>query len=98
MCGCKLQSDKGRYDWRHNSVFLNLTRSILATENLEVYADFEGYKNPSLITGDEYRPDLIVVKMNPQEITLFELTIGFETNVDNNTENKYNRYKRLLEN
>ena len=87
MGGCKVQLEKGRYDWSHNSVLLNRTRSITATEIFEIYADLEGYKHPSIIRGDEYRPDLIVAKKNLKEITLLELTVGFEMNLDRSTIN-----------
>ena len=95
--GCKVQLNQGRYDWRHNSVLLNLTNSIIATDNINIFADLPGFKSPSIITGEEYRPDLIVVKKEPKEITIFELTVGFETNVDKNSLNKANRYKNLLD-
>ena len=98
MGGCKEQLNNGRYNWRHDSVLMNLTRSIIPSTNSEIYADIEGYKNPSIITGNDYRPDLLITKKDPKEITILELTVGFETNVENNTVNKANRYKALLEN
>ena len=40
--------------------------------------------------------DLLVIK-NGNEINVLELTVGFETNLENNSTNKENRYENLLQ-
>ena len=92
--GCVIHLNEGRYNFRHNSVLLNLVNSIKSVDSRTIYADINGYSNPSIVTGDEYRPDLVVTDRD--RIIVFELSIGFETNLENNTSNKANRYKLLL--
>ena len=85
---------EGRYNFSHNSVLLNLVKSIKSVDSRTIYADIDGYSNPSIVTGDKYLPDLVVTDRD--RIIVFELTVGFETNLENNTNNKANRYKLLL--
>ena len=47
---------------------------------------------PSVITGEENRPDIIVTQ-NESTIFVLELTVVFETNIDLNTKRKANKYK-----
>ena len=78
MGSCNVHLNEGRYNYRHNSVLLNLVKSITETDSIVIYADLEGYKNPSIITGDDHRPDLAVIK-DINEVYLVELSVGFET-------------------
>ena len=68
-------SNEGRYNFRQNSVLLNLVKSIKSVDSRTIYADIDGYSNPSIVTGDEYRPDLVVTDRD--RITVFKLTVGF---------------------
>ena len=61
-----------------------------------MYADLPGYRNPSTITGDIYRPDLLVLTPN-DSLYIVELTVGFETNLHNNVERKKAKYLHLIE-
>ena len=60
-----------------------------------IYADLEGYISPSIISGEDKRPDIIIVERD--NVYIFELTIGFETNISTNSERKMNNYLQLLE-
>ena len=60
----------------------------------EYFVDIEGYPNPSIITGDEQRPDFAIVK--DDNLLLLELTAGFETNINKNFDRKVKRYQHLL--
>ena len=60
-----------------------------------IYADLEGYISPSIISGEDKRPDIIIVERDT--VYNFELTIGFETNMSTNSERKQNNYSKLLE-
>ena len=51
--------------------------------------------NPSVITGAEYRPDMIVVQ-NESTIFVLELTVGFETNIDRNMKRKAKNYEDMF--
>ena len=42
-----------------------------------LYVDLPGFHNPSIITGDEYRPDLLL-KTKDDCLYILELTVGYE--------------------
>ena len=60
-----------------------------------IYADLEGYISPSIISGEDKRPDIIIVERDT--VYIFELIIGFETDISTNSERKKNNYSQLLE-
>ena len=60
-----------------------------------IYADLEGYLSPSIVSGEDKRPDIIIVERD--NVYIFELTIGFETNISTNSERKKNNYSQLPE-
>ena len=93
--GCFVHLKEGRYTYRHDSVLSNLAKSIPVNEHQTVYADIPGYSSPSTICGDDKRPDIVIVK--DDKIVLIELSVGFETNISKNTDEKQKRYKLLLE-
>ena len=45
-----------------------------------LYVDLPGFITPSVITGDELRPDLLLAIEN-KLLYILELTVGFETNL-----------------
>ena len=49
-----------RYTWRHNSVLLNIANSIPRDQNITLYVDLDMFASPSIISGDEQRPDMII--------------------------------------
>ena len=52
--------------------------------------------SPSIITGEDLRPDLIVVHQS-KDIYVLELTVGFEPNTQKNARRKYEKYETVLE-
>ena len=77
----------------------HLATYISSVKNdLHVYADIPGFDNPSLITGCNDRPDLVILDNNNQNIDVIELTIGFETNLPKNCSRKRERYRDLCNN
>ena len=56
-------------------------------ERFCLYADVPGFKSPSIITGDTYRPDLLLSLSNGS-LYVVELTVGYETNLENNVNGK----------
>ena len=92
--GCTKHLTEGRFNYRHDSILTNLTKTIKPAEGRVIYADIEGYANPSTITGEEYRPDIVVT--DQKKISMIELTVGFETNIENNTKKKADRYEPLI--
>ena len=95
VAGCSVHLNEKRYNYRHDSVLLNIVKSIKSSEVRRIYADLEGYISPSIISGEDKRPDIIIVKRDT--VYIFELTIGFETNISTNSERKKNKYSQLLE-
>ena len=80
ISGCKTYLDEGRYTWRHNSVLNLIASSLLDVERSKMYVDLPGFVSPSVITGDELRPDLLLTIEN-KILYILELTVGFETNL-----------------
>ena len=60
-----------------------------------LYADLPSYINPSVITGDELRSDLLIT-LNNKVIYILELSIGFETNLLANVSRKRQKYQHLI--
>ena len=92
--GCKIHLNEKRYNYRHDSILLNILNSLATCEGITVYGDVPGFMNPSIVTGDDYRPDILFEKQN--ELYVIELTAGFETNIQINTNNKEQRYRPLI--
>ena len=79
----------------HDSV-LNFIASILQPVHFDnLYDDLPGFHNPSIITGDEYRPDLLL-KTKDDCLYILELTVGHETNLRNNIKRKQEKYRVVI--
>ena len=65
-----------------------MKETLLSVKDAKVYADLPGYNSLSIITGDEYRPDMLLLTT---ENTLYvvELTVGHESNLENNSINLF---------
>ncbi|CAB4021333.1 Hypothetical predicted protein [Paramuricea clavata] len=75
IAGCKTYLDEGRFTWRHDSVLNFLASTLTAVKNSTLYAYIPGFMNPSVITGDRLRPDLLLVTEN-RCLYILELTVG----------------------
>ena len=73
-----------------------MAKFITALKNVQVFADIDQYMSPSVITGEDLRPDLIVVH-HSKDIYVLELTVGFEPNIQKNAARKYEKYETVLE-
>ena len=93
VAGC--QSYLERFTWRHDSILNFLAKTLQSINVGNVYADTPGFKNPSIITGDEYRPDILFVTPD-KSLYIIELTVGYETNLHKNVERKKEKYKNLI--
>jgi hypothetical protein len=56
---------------------------------------FLGYKSPSIITGDTYHPDLLLLISNDC-LYILKVSVGYESNLQNNVDRKRERYKNLI--
>ena len=95
VAGCKTYLEEGRYTWHHNSTLDFLAQSLKAIPNCTLYADLSGYLLPSIITGDSFRPDLLLVTSD-HRLFILELTVGYETNLDVNANRKREKYSNLI--
>ena len=59
--GCISSLRERRYNWRHDSIIVNMAKFITALKNVQVFADIDQYMSPSILTGEDLRPDLVVV-------------------------------------
>ena len=64
----------------------------MKSKGVEIYSDLDDYRSPSIITGELLRPDLLIISKG----YVLELTVGFETNLCNNSVQKHNKYKDLI--
>ena len=60
-----------------------------------LYADVNGFLNPSIITGENYRPDLLFL-IQSKCLYVLELTVCFESNLNNNAVRKKEKYLNLI--
>ena len=97
ISSCKTSLNEGRWNWRHDSILLNISRFLSTLPGVKVYCDVENteFLTPSVITGDQERPDIVVIK--DKVCKVLELTVGFETNILKNSKRKTERYKNLIE-
>ena len=65
------------------------------TLHSSLYADVNGFLNPSTITGENYRLDLLFL-IQSKCLYVLELTVGFESNLNNNTVRKKEKYLNLI--
>ena len=93
MTGCK--SYLNQFTWRHDSV-LSFSANILQPFDFNsLYVDLPRFHNPSIITGDEYRPDLLLTTKDDC-LYILELTVGYETNLRNNIKRKQEKYRDVI--
>ncbi|CAB4017371.1 Hypothetical predicted protein [Paramuricea clavata] len=93
VAGCQCYLD--RFTWRHNSILNFLANTLQTVNGSALYADVPGFKSPSIITGDTYRQDLLLSLSNGS-LYVVELTVGYETNLENNVTRKKAKYKELV--
>ena len=84
---------QGRYTWLHNSVLNFLATSLKGVEGSSLFVNIPGLLSPSIITGDDLHPDIL---LKDNCLYILELTIGFETNINNNQERNHLKYSRLV--
>ena len=94
-----------RYEWRHNNILKYMLKTF--SENLQngqvhVYADLEGHSiaggtiPPHILTTSQ-RPDIVTVFDESKEIVIIELTVPFETNLEDAHRRKVDKYSSLVQ-
>ena len=94
VAGCQQYLD--RFTWRHDSILNFIAKSLQPVINVHssLYADVNGFLNPSIITGENYRPDLIFL-IQSKCLYVLELTVGFDSNLNNNAVRKKRKISEL---
>ena len=92
---CNSHLREGRFNWRHDSILVNLANSLKVYSDVQLYVDNDNVRSPSVITGDDQRPDLLLIDKK-NNMYVLELTVGFEPNIEKNAKRKNDKYKELL--
>ena len=92
VAGCNSYLD--RFTWRHDSVLNFLAHTLLSVSDVKLFADLPGFNSPSIITGDEYRPGMLLITSD-NSLYAAELTVGHESNLRNNANRKNKKYPSL---
>ena len=87
VAGCQHYLD--RFTWRHDSIPNFIAKSLQPVINVHssLYADVNGFPNPSVITAGNYRPDFLFL-IQSKCLYVLELTVAFESNLNNNAVHK----------
>ena len=81
--GCEIVLREKRYNFRHDSILLNLGKILESVKSIDLYIDIPGYKNPTIITRESQRPDLLVIFES--KLYVIEHTAGYETHIKINS-------------
>ena len=99
---CKTAKDQGRTKWRHDSILFYMAQNINKVKPSEVimYTDLPEYScNGGTIPADIIqtlqRPDIVLINRVEKSITLMELTVSFEKNIESANIKKTLRYRDL---
>ena len=85
VAGCKTYLNEGRFTLRHNSALLFIANSLQSIVGSTLYVDLSDFLSPCIVTGDAFRPDLLLVTAD-KRLFMLELTVGFETNLNINAQ------------
>ena len=99
---CTIGLNQGRFKWRHDSVLHYMAAHISKNKPVDVtvYTDLpelsiNGGTIPADIVATGQRPDIVLINRAEKKITLFELTVSFEKNIDSANIRKSIRYNDL---
>ena len=95
VAGCRHYHDQ--FTWRHDSILNFIAKSLqpAITVHFSIYAHVNGFLNPSIITGESDRPDLLFL-IQSKCLYVLELSVCFESNLNNNAVRKKEKYLNLI--
>ena len=64
VAGCEISLREKSYNYRYNSIILNLGRILESIKSIDIYIDIPRYRCPTMITGESQSPELIVISNN----------------------------------
>ena len=94
VVACKSALRERRYTWQHNSILLNLSL-IIKSKVKYLYVDLPDYLSPTMITGEDLRPDMVICD-NSGKWYVLELTCCYETKISKNISRKEQKYDQLI--
>ena len=74
VAGC--QSYLERFTRRHDSILHFIATNLQTVNDSRLYVDLQGYKSPSIITGDFYRQDLLFFLTSSGVLYIVELQLA----------------------
>ena len=86
-----------RFTWRQDSILNFIAKSLQPVINVHssLYADVNGFLHPPIITGENYRPDLLFLIQSKCLYVLELKASAFESNLNNNAMHKKEKYLNL---
>ena len=99
---CSRALELRRYNERHDAVLEGIVNFVTKTlpENYQIIADLpcpQSYVFPPHIATTDSRPDIVVWSNTIKEVWVIELTVCYETGVDEAHNRKMARYSDLME-
>ena len=93
-----------RYEWRHNDLLRYIDKTFLENlfnGNIYTYTDLKGHSIaggtvPPHILTTSLRPDLLILWEGEKKITIVELTVPIETNLENAHQRKVEKYSSIV--
>ena len=83
VAGGKAYLDQGRFKWCHDSVLHFIAQSFRAVQDIKIFSDLPGYLSPSIITGDIFRYDHLLI-LPSNYLYVLEQTVSYESNLYSN--------------
>ena len=96
VADCKTYLEEGRCTRRHNSALHFIASTLKDIKDSSLFVDLPGILSSCIITGKQFRPDIFLSTSN-NILNIIELTVRFETNIDNNATRKYEKYRSLIQ-
>ena len=100
---CATMLIQNRYTWRHNSVLNKIFQTLKShlPDSDNIFCDLPGYKQgistiPADIFVTTLKPDIVIVNNIQKTVTIIELTIPFDTNIESANKRKRDKYEQLI--
>ena len=90
----KIYLNEDRFTWKYDSALNFLASSLQCLNTCTFYVDLPQYLSPCRITGDDPCPDMLISTSNA--LYVVELSVGFETKLNNNASRKFEKYRYVL--
>ena len=101
LSACRKSLDEGRFTYRHNNIIKEIIPH-LEKQRFNIYSDIEGFSTsaggtiPPNILVTSQKPDLVIVNKNEKAISLIELTVPWESRLEESRRLKTERYSSLI--